>query len=241
MRIRARTVFLFAAALLGVACGRPSTPVLPADVTDFGTLFTENCSGCHGTNGMSGPARPLNDPVLLAVLPKSTLQQIIENGRNGTAMPAFARAQGGDLYPAQVTALVNGIERNWAKPMSFGALTPPPYAADNPVADIRSGARLFAGNCFMCHAPGARVGPVTDPAYLSLASNQGIRSSIITGRRDLGMPDWRFLHMGRPLTDQDIADLVGYLSSLRPASSPLAQVIALSVQNPQQPDSGAKQ
>ena len=71
----------------------------------------------------------------------------------------------------------------------------------------------------MCHGKGAKVGPVTDPSYLALVSNQNLRTSIIVGRRDFGMPDWRFLNLGHALTDQDIADVVAYLASLRPQAA----------------------
>jgi len=39
---------------------------------------------------------------------------------------------------------------------------------------------------------------------------------IITGRPDFGAPDWRGNVPGRPMTDQDISDVVAWLSSQRP-------------------------
>ena len=74
----------------------------------------------------------------------------------------------------------------------------------------------------MCHGKGAKIGPVTDVSYLSLVSNQNLRTSIIAGRPDLGMPDWRFLNLGHALTDQDISDIVAYLASLRPRGAQTA-------------------
>ena len=61
------------------------------------------------------------------------------------------------------------------------------------------------------------MGAVTDPSYLTLSSNQNLRTSIIVGRLDLGMPNYRALNAGHPLNDQDVSDLVAYLVSLRPA------------------------
>ncbi len=198
-------------------CGKPTKrPVMPADITDFQTLFSENCEGCHGVDGKNGPGRPLNYPLYLALIPKETLQRTIENGVPGTAMPAWARSQGGPLYPKQVTALVNGIEQNWAKNVNLGAAKLPPYSAANDPGDAGRGKKLFVRDCFMCHGKGAKAGPVSDPSFLALVSNQGLRTSIIVGRPDLGMPDWRFLNLGRALSDQDIDDLVAYLASLRP-------------------------
>jgi cytochrome c oxidase cbb3-type subunit 3 len=208
-----------ASLLCAGACGKPTErPVLPANVTDFATLFDENCSGCHGSDGRNGPGRPLNNALYLSLIPRDTLQHTVENGVPGTAMPAWARSQGGPLYPNQVTALVNGIERNWAKPVNLGKATLPPYSVENDPGDPARGEKLFVRDCFMCHGKGAKVGPVSDPSFLALVSNQGLRTSIIIGRPDLGMPDWRFLNLGHAMSDQDISDVVAYLASLRPQS-----------------------
>jgi len=207
-------------ALLATSCGKPrQEPVLPQDVIDFEILYAENCSGCHGVDGKNGPGRPLNDPLYLSLIPKETLRQTIENGRPGTAMPAWARSQGGPLYPKQVAALVNGMQQNWAKPVNLNGNGLPPYSVDNDTGDAVRGKKLFLRDCFMCHGQGAPVGPVTDPSMLMLVSNQVLRTSIIIGRPDLGMPDFRTLNLGHALSGQDVADLVAYLTSLRPAIS----------------------
>ena len=202
--------------LATVACGRPEQPVAEGEVADFHVLFQENCSGCHGEDGKYGPSRNLHDPQYLVLIPKDTLRSTVEIGRPGTAMPAFAQANGGSLSEAQITALVNGIESQWAKPVQFAGLTPPAYAGDGQTGDSVNGKKLFMRACFMCHYPGGKVGVVTDPSYLSLVSDQWLRSSIIAGRSDLGMPDWRVLNARKPLTDGDVSDLIAYLTSLRP-------------------------
>jgi mono/diheme cytochrome c family protein len=132
-------------------------------------------------------------------------------------MPPWALSQGGPLTGEQVAALVNGIEENWAKPVSLHGAAPS-YAGEGQTGDEARGKKLFLRDCFACHAKGAIVGPVTDPNYLTLVSDQNLRTSIIVGRPDLGMPDYRVLNLGRALGDQDIADLVTYLASLRPAN-----------------------
>jgi len=202
--------------LMGVAgCGKPKPAQASKSEPDFHTLFNENCSGCHGNDGKDGPGRPLNDPFYLALIPKDTLEDTIEHGRPGTAMPAFAESDGGPLDPNDIKALVSGIEREWAKPVSLGGATPPPYSATNEAGDPVAGKRLFTRDCFACHGTGAPIGPVTDASYLMLVSDQWLRSSIIAGRPDRGMPDWRHLNMGRALSNQDVSDLVSYLVSLR--------------------------
>ena len=64
-----------------------------------------------------------------------------------------------------------------------------------------------------------RDSSLTDPAYLSLISNQGLRSIIIAGEPQQGMPDWRSCLTGagaRAMTEQEITDIVAWLASKRP-------------------------
>ena len=58
------------------------------------------------------------------------------------------------------------------------------------------------------------VGSIVDGSYLALISDQGLRSLVIAGRPDEGMPDWRS-DSSQPLTDQQITDLVAWLASKR--------------------------
>ncbi len=217
-----RAYFQTAAALLVLSVasceppGKPKPePPSSQDITDFQTLYGENCAGCHGADGKNGAARPLNDPLYLAVIPKNVLQNTIENGRPGTGMPAWGRSKGGPLTGKQITALVNAIEQKWARPASFHGATLPSYAAGE-TGDPGRGQKLFARDCYMCHGPRAPIGSVTDGTFLQLVSDQVLRTSIIEGRPDLGMPDYRILNMGHALSDHDISDLVAYLVSLRP-------------------------
>ena len=56
---------------------------------DFAELYGQSCAGCHGTDGRLGAARPLNDPVYLALVPQDRLRVIIAQGVPGTAMPGL--------------------------------------------------------------------------------------------------------------------------------------------------------
>lgn len=195
--------------------GKPGpAPVNQEKITNFAELFGSNCAGCHNVDGKSGPARPLNNALYLSIIPKNILHDTIYYGRPGTAMPAWALSQGGPLTDQQVNALVDGIEKNWSRPGDAPAAAPS-YAAKS-VGDAVHGKRLFGRDCFMCHGKGARVGPVTDPTYLTLVSDQLLRTAILEGWPALGMPDYRVLNLGHAMSDQDVTDVVAYLSSLRP-------------------------
>jgi mono/diheme cytochrome c family protein len=211
-----RGASLAAASLLSLwlmGCEPWGKPVAPQKVAaDFQTLFRDSCSGCHGAEGRGGPGRILNDALYLAFIPKESLRNVIEHGRAGTAMPAWARADGGPLTPEQISLLVDGMERNWAKAVNLHGATLPAYEAGAAAGDAMRGKKLFLRDCFACHAKGGLAGPLTDPAYLALTTRQNLRTSIVVGRPDLGMPDYRMLNLGRPLGEQDIADLVTYLA-----------------------------
>ncbi|HEY7318089.1 MAG TPA: hypothetical protein VIE89_10990, partial [Candidatus Binatia bacterium] len=51
--------------------------------------------------------------------------------------------------------------------------------------------------------------------YLALVSDQGLRTTVIVGRSDLGMPDWRANVSGQPMSPQEISDVVAWLASHR--------------------------
>jgi len=207
-----------ALALAACGCRAPGYPkaeyVPPDQVTDFTTLYNTNCRACHGPNGQNGPAMDLANPEYEALVDDATLRGIIANGMPGTQMPAWAQSAGGMLTDAQVDALVAGMRKEWAKPNAFQGATPPPFAAAaNEKGDVQSGQKLYQAQCASCHQGPARQ-QVTSPVYLALMSGQALRSIIVAGRPDIGQPDWRH-DGGRPLTPQNVTDIVAYLGSLR--------------------------
>jgi mono/diheme cytochrome c family protein len=200
--------------------GRPKPgkhDVLPSQVVAFDALFARHCAGCHGADGRLGPARPLNDPLYLALVPRERLTRVIARGVAGTSQPAFAQSAGGELTDAQIDALVQGLIATWGRsdPARDAAL--PPY--ESGPGDAERGQSVYATACAACHGPEGRGGPkggtVVDPSYLALVSDQGLRTTMIAGRPDLGMPDWRGYVTGQPLTRQQISDIVAWLVAQR--------------------------
>ena len=232
-RCAAYVIAAMAVAMLAlVGCdampGRPrpaDRPTLPSQVMDFAELYGQACAGCHGTDGRLGAARPLNDPIYLALVPQDRLRVIIAQGVPGTAMPGFATAAGGPLTEAQVDALIQEMLKRWSRPAPSPDTPLPPYAAGamvangSPPGDPEQGLRVYAEACASCHGAdgkgGAKGGSVVDAAYLALVSDQALRTAVIAGRTDLGMPDWRSDIPGQPLTAQQIADVVAWLVSQR--------------------------
>ncbi len=190
----------------------------PSDVMNFGVLYKQNCSGCHGPEGRGGPAFPLADPVYLSIVNDATLRTITAQGVPNSLMPAFARSAGGMLTDQQIDAIVEGMRKNWAKPGILAGVTPPPYSA--PLGDPKRGTQVYQTFCQSCHGPGgkggAKASSIVDGSYLGLVSDQELRTDVICGWPHLGAPDWRSDVPGHPMTAQEIADVVAYLAAQRP-------------------------
>jgi mono/diheme cytochrome c family protein len=206
-------------------CGSPpgqprkdSETLAPNQVMDFGTLYAQNCAACHGADGSGGAAIALANPVYLAIADDSGVRAIIATGVRGTSMPAFAQHAGGMLTDKQIDVLVGGIRARWSRPGVLDGANPPSYAATSP-GDAQHGQAVYGTYCESCHGRDARGGPkgsaISDNAFLALVSDQGLRTIVIAGRPELGAPDWRGNTPGRPMSDQDVTDVVAWLASRR--------------------------
>jgi len=203
------------------APGRPvagDIPVVPSEVTDFKVLFGENCSGCHGNDGKGGAAIALADPVYLAIADDTVLRHATADGISGTSMPAFAQSAGGMLTDKQIDALVQGMRQRWAQPDALRGANPPPYSSSEP-GDASRGSAAYAEFCSSCHGAGGRGGQrassIVDGSFLALLNDQELRTIVIVGRPELGAPDWRANVPGKPMSSQDVSDVVTWLASQR--------------------------
>lgn len=201
--------------------GQPQTgsePVAPNMVSDFATLYGDNCAGCHGAKGHKGAAIAVADPVYLAIIDQSTMRKVIANGVHGTSMPAFAQSAGGMLTDKQVDAIASGIFAHWSRKGILDGNNPPAYASKTP-GNAAHGEMVYRAYCASCHGSTGAGGPkgssITNDSFLALVSDQGLRTIVIAGRPDLGAPDWRGNIPGQPMTDQQITDVVAWLASHR--------------------------
>jgi len=129
-------------------------------------------------------------------------------------MPPFSETNGGLLTEEQIGVLTNGILawKSTRTPQGF-----PPYSA--PPGDAATGEKIYSDYVAAVDRSSGpemlRDGFLANPAFLGLTSDQYLRTLVITGRPELGIPNFRSVIPGRPLGDQDIADVVAWLISRR--------------------------
>jgi cytochrome c oxidase cbb3-type subunit 3 len=213
------------AASMASGCGTPhgqpskdSEVLAPNEVLEFATLYAENCAGCHGAEGRGGAAIALANPVYLAIAGDGVIHKVTASGVHGTAMPALAASAGGMLTDAQIDAIAQGIRSRWSRQGVLNMAEAPPYAPKS-AGDAQRGEVAYKTYCESCHGLGGCGGPkgssITDDSFLALVSDQGLRTIVITGRPELGAPDWRGNVQGRPMSDQEVTDVVAWLASRR--------------------------
>jgi mono/diheme cytochrome c family protein len=157
------------------------------------------------------------------------MRKIIANGVHGTSMPAFAQSAGGMLTDKQIDVINHEIRSRWSRPGDLTGASAPSYAAKG-TGNVERGEASYRTYCSSCHGLQGEGGPkgsaITNDSFLALVSDQGLRTIVISGRPELGAPDWRGNIPGKPMSDQEITDVVAWLASHR-------------VQNPGQPYSAA--
>jgi len=238
----ASVVVLLVTLLTGCNVRLPGQPTeaerwrAPAEINDFNQLYTQNCAGCHGVDGRLGATRPLNDPLYLAFVTDDAMRQAISEGRDGTTMPAFSEQAGGHLTDKQIELLISGVRSRWSKPDDFKGVDLPRYRDNETtgtsansttfeVGDATRGGTTYKTYCASCHGTngdGGSAGSIVDPNFLNLVSDQGLRTTVVVGRADMGKPDWRGNVPGHPMSAQEIADVVAWLAAHRQSNLEMA-------------------
>ena len=227
--LSASTVLVATLGVLFVGCGTPpgqpragSITLAPNDVVEFDALYADNCAGCHGANGRGGAAIALANPVYLAIVDERSMRATIADGVRGTSMPAFAQRAGGMLTEKQIDAT----------------------RRRHPIALERSRRARWRESAFVCrdvrrrHSPRRSGVPDILPVVprrgrsgrpegkrhherfvpgadeRSGAANDGDRGPSRAGRSRLARIRWP----GRPMSDQEVTDVVSWLASHRVAA-----------------------
>ena len=63
--------------------------IRPSEVVNFGELFAQNCSGCHGKDGQGALTVGIGRPIYLAIADAATIRRTIEQAGSFTAVPGL--------------------------------------------------------------------------------------------------------------------------------------------------------
>jgi cytochrome c oxidase cbb3-type subunit III len=115
------------------------------------TLFSQNCSFCHGREGFGGETGPnlMDSDVVGGDVGGNKIGPMVRNGRPENGMPAFK------LPAAQIAELAAFLHAQKAKSDSRPGGRRGVSAADLQTGNIEAGKQYFngAGTCSSCHSP----------------------------------------------------------------------------------------
>ncbi len=181
-------------------------------------VYQQYCAACHGKGTYTRwdknfrrfvPA--IRGASLAAIATQHYLRTNIERGRPGTQMPAWGPHAGG-LVPEEVAAVVAYL-RTGTQPV-------PPSHALSLRGDGTRGLSVYFMNCQGCHGMSGRGGiapEIGNPVFQEAASDDFMLRTIRFGREGTPMPAFQRPD-GAVLSDQDLADVLAYLRSLREAT-----------------------
>ena len=171
-----------------------------------GEFYQAQCVSCHGAQGEGGIGPALNNRTVLKNTLDNVFFSVIRSGVPGTQMPAWSVDFGGPLTDEDVRDLVAFV-RAWEP-------TAPEILPIQFVPDAKTGARLFASTCAMCHGEngsGGDIAPrINDLARLASLPDEWYRGVINNGRPAKGMPTW-----GTVLSPNQVEDLVALVAAWR--------------------------
>ncbi|MDA0295785.1 MAG: c-type cytochrome [Planctomycetota bacterium] len=228
---------------VGAACDRlpgkpppnPAPVISVATTAGFEAMWAERCTGCHGADGQMGAGLPMRNAEYLKAVPDGEMFSIIRDGVPSSRMPGFGGNAIGGVSDEIIRDFIKGMHTTWASSEGSNVSRGISWRPSDATGDIARGATIFAAKCAACHPAEQKVpvlegampdqliaGSVTDPSYLRLVSDQHLRSNIVFGRTDLGMPGAAGPFRGPDggevtggLDAADVADLVAYLASKR--------------------------
>jgi cytochrome c oxidase cbb3-type subunit III len=91
----------------------------------------------------------------------------------------------------------------------------PSYAA-KATGNPAQGELVYGTYCASCHGPAGQGRPkesaITNDSFLALVSDQGLRTIVITAGRNWARQTGAEMFPGKPMTDQEITDVVAWFA-----------------------------
>ena len=148
----------------------------PSEIADFDTLYSENCSGCHGAEGKGGAAIALANPVYLAISETPLRKSPATMEFPVRPCPPSRKAPAACSPTSRSTQSPREFARAGAKPDVLERRQSSLYSAPSP-GDARAERRPSPQNC--CVLPRRRrprrakgEAPLSDGSFLALITDQ---------------------------------------------------------------------
>ncbi|GAB4272180.1 MAG: hypothetical protein Kow0092_27180 [Deferrisomatales bacterium] len=175
-------------------------------------LYGVHCSGCHGHEAEGGVGPQLGNPVFLRLATDGMLREWIRNGKVGTQMLGFRKAQQGitELTERQIGDIVTYLRSLEGRARRVTKRTP------HGVPQL--GRVWYRQSCAQCHGEVGEGGSgpaISNPAFLRAASDGFLTATLALGRDGTEMrPVKKGPQSILDLTSDQINDVVAYLRSL---------------------------
>ncbi|NOY45164.1 MAG: c-type cytochrome [Deltaproteobacteria bacterium] len=182
------------------------------------TLYRDNCSKCHGDSAEGGVGPQLNNPVFLASATDGMILEWIRNGKVGTPMLGFARAEQGigELTDRQMRDIVAYLRTFQDRPRVS--------VKRSPHGVPQLGEIWYRESCSQCHGEageGASGPALANLSFLRNASDGFLMATMAMGRDGTEMrPVKKGPQSILDLTSDQINDIVAYLRSLEHTRPP---------------------
>lgn len=177
-------------------------------------LYARYCFACHGdgsygvwVNEFQRFVPAIRNADFLDAVSDNYLATTVQEGREGTEMPAWKKSVGG-LRTEEIGRLVEFLRS--ARPRRATQAVAP----DLPAGETSKGAALFSRLCAGCHGVGGKGGfapTLASKTFVAVADETFLTATIGSGRKNTAMPG--FLGTGG-LTGGEVADLVAYVRGL---------------------------
>jgi mono/diheme cytochrome c family protein len=173
--------------------------------------FTLFCVACHGPegNGKTYAEQPFGVPTLTnqdfqSVASDEYLLVTLVEGRGGRMMASWSarvsRLRAGELRE------IAGALRRWRSPFRAAG------SVLQATGSRSEGEKLYAQSCTQCHGDrgeGGLAKGISNPDFLSMASDRFLLETIMKGRSNTAMPAWS------RLTDGELRNMIAFVRGLQ--------------------------
>lgn len=179
-------------------------------------IYRNDCSACHGTQGEGAPFVPsLSNQAFLKTVSPDFIYTMLAMGREDTAMGSYRH------YTAQEMASLIRYILIWkqGKEMTL------PFVPE--MKSSAAGQIAYSASCASCHGStgqGAVASNLINPAFLEAATDGFIAAAVRHGRC-ISSENTSTKGTNPQVTDQQLADIIGYLRKKAPFSQQYNRVI----------------